>query len=518
MGLFSFLFNKNNDIKPEKQTQNKFENVEVRQGNIETNYIRISPANINDIKSSYIAIDLETTGLSATNDKIIEIGAVKFENCMKVGSYNTLIRIGSHIPEAATKVNHITDDMLNEHGIDPEIAYKEFVEFIGNTINGDNYIVAHNARFDLGFLKNTLELYGYDGVLNYVDTLYLSKSILKDLNNHKQGTVAKHFGIINDEEHRAEADAQTCGLILSNILNILEDNYKKIAEKSALTSEEKEVAAVILQSLLINGYDISKIGFYRNSSGYVDVTQIYTIFKFKLGKNGSYIITDKNTAASCNVNIGDCTKTEGIDNCRVFFNNRQELENLSSIILDIYNCFTKNSLNHSYTNRYEAEFLSNASFTFISENDIPDLINDYDQRDLEKANLLKAKEEAKIKASEQKAAAKLKKQLSEEDKIKKAEERKKKEESQKLMYQNLLEKSEHYTDDQIRKIIEISAGTGKRSVIQMDDDSNIIKIYMSVADASKEVNIAPKTIRDVANGKYKHAAGFCWMYTDQYFN
>ena len=71
------------------------------------------------------------------------------------------------------------------------------------------------------------------------------------------------------------------------------------------------------------------------------------------------------------------------------------------------------------------------------------------------------------------------------------------------------------TKEDVLKISKLSSEMGKRAVLQLNDDGQIIKIYESVSEASKSVGIAPKTIRDVANGKYKHGGGFCWKYADQ---
>lgn len=79
----------------------------------------------------------------------------------------------------------------------------------------------------------------------------------------------------------------------------------------------------------------------------------------------------------------------------------------------------------------------------------------------------------------------------------------------------MLESGHPFTFEEIQSIAIHSAENGKRAVLQLDDDGNILKIYESVAEASKRIGLAPKTIRDVANGKYKHGGGFCWKYADE---
>lgn len=166
--------------------------------------------------NEYIAFDIETTGLNRTNDRIIEIGAVLYQNGQISNKYGTLIHSVNHIPQSASRVNHITDEMLL-NAPSEEQAYLEIIDFMKNAISGDVPLVAHNASFDISFLKNTLERLGYNGNLKYIDTLALSKKKL-DLCNYKQQTVADFFGIDNKNAHRALDDAETCGMIFAKLL------------------------------------------------------------------------------------------------------------------------------------------------------------------------------------------------------------------------------------------------------------------------------------------------------------
>lgn len=96
--------------------------------------------------SDYTVIDVETTGLNYNNDEIIELGAIKYRNFMEVERFQTLIKPQTHIPESATAINYITDDMVKNQ---PSIADKlpDFLNFIGNDI-----LVGHNVGFDIRFI------------------------------------------------------------------------------------------------------------------------------------------------------------------------------------------------------------------------------------------------------------------------------------------------------------------------------------------------------------------------------
>lgn len=205
MGLFDNFFKKlireQNEIIGDKNSLVTYENVT-------KDYL--------SYLNEYIAFDIETTGLNRTNDRIIEIGAVLYQNGQISNKYGTLIHSVNHIPQSASRVNHITDEMLL-NAPSEEQAYLEIIDFMKNAISGDVPLVAHNASFDISFLKNTLERLGYNGNLKYIDTLTLSKKKL-DLCNYKQQTVADFFGIDNKNAHRALDDAETCGMIFAKLL------------------------------------------------------------------------------------------------------------------------------------------------------------------------------------------------------------------------------------------------------------------------------------------------------------
>lgn len=188
----------------------------IEEGTVRTREVRINDEVLESLKNRYIAFDVETTGLNSYNDRIIELGAVMFENGEITKSFGTLINAGVSVPPQVSAVNHITDDMLLDAPSEDE-AYASFMGFLGDALDGETIICAHNARFDMGFLYQTFKRLGYRANIKYVDTLYLSRRKLS-LYNHKQGTVADHFGIVNRDAHRAESDAEVCGKILWKLL------------------------------------------------------------------------------------------------------------------------------------------------------------------------------------------------------------------------------------------------------------------------------------------------------------
>ena len=162
------------------------------------------------IHEGYVAFDLETTGLDYHTDEIIEIGAVKVRNGEIIDTFESLVRPKRSIPEEASKINHITDEMVQNAPAFWEVIPK-FLEFVG-----DDTLAAHNVKFDYSFLCTAcLRINGgIECPHVYMDTLAISRWKWPDLPNHKLGTVAKHVNYKPGNAHRALADAMTVHAIL----------------------------------------------------------------------------------------------------------------------------------------------------------------------------------------------------------------------------------------------------------------------------------------------------------------
>ena len=212
MGIFDKLFKKKaiesqqsipvKQDKQEKTTVNmvtqKAEPIVKEQlirGYVGTYKKQVDYATVKELKKRYIAFDVETTGLSPMNDKIIEVAAVLFENGEIIKGYSSLVNPEVFIPYSATAINHITNEMVKDAPKEC-IVYAELVDFLGDALKQQTTICAHNASFDMNFLSETLMRLGYDGKISYVDTLSLSRSLIKGLHNYKQDTVAMYFDLV----------------------------------------------------------------------------------------------------------------------------------------------------------------------------------------------------------------------------------------------------------------------------------------------------------------------------------
>lgn len=156
--------------------------------------------------STYIILDLETTGLSPIFNEIIEFGAIKMNGGEIVSREQFFIKPSSPLPKHITDLTNITEEMLEEKGISKEEGLKRILDFCGDSI-----LVAHNAKFDLGFLNQKSIDYGLKSVNNLtIDTLWISRFLNPTAKRHSLERLAQRIGINYDPfiSHRADYDAE----------------------------------------------------------------------------------------------------------------------------------------------------------------------------------------------------------------------------------------------------------------------------------------------------------------------
>ena len=153
-------------------------------------------------RPDYVVFDLETTGLSPETDKIIEISAVRVKGGKVEKSFSTLVNPGRRIPTAASKVNGITDAMVADAPVLKD-ALEQFLLFIEKDI-----LVGHNIHsFDMKFLNHAMEeLYKRELGNDYIDTLFMARSCMKELAHHRLVDLAAYFHISTEGAHRALND------------------------------------------------------------------------------------------------------------------------------------------------------------------------------------------------------------------------------------------------------------------------------------------------------------------------
>ena len=153
------------------------------------------------LDSTFVVFDIETTGFSAVNDRIIEIGAVKVENGMITEKFSEFVNPERPIPFEIEKLTSINDRMV-EDAPNISVILPKFMDFCGSSV-----LVAHNADFDTGFIRHNCEVLGLTYDYTYVDTLGIARSFLEGLKNYKLDTVVEAMGCTLANHHRAVDDA-----------------------------------------------------------------------------------------------------------------------------------------------------------------------------------------------------------------------------------------------------------------------------------------------------------------------
>ena len=153
----------------------------------------------------FTAFDTETSGITPTNSRIIEIGAVRFTKDGIISKWSKLFDPDQILSPFIINLTHITQEMVD--AADPINNHiRDFLTFLGSSI-----IVAHNAQFDLNFLNAECENCGLPVTKNQaIDTLQLSRILFPEAEYHKLDYLADYFGIDKGSSHRALDDAITC--------------------------------------------------------------------------------------------------------------------------------------------------------------------------------------------------------------------------------------------------------------------------------------------------------------------
>lgn len=164
-------------------------------------------------EDTYVVFDVETTGLSAVYDTIIELAAVKVRDGDIIDRFESFANPHHRLSATTINLTGITDDMVENA---PEIA--EVLERFSNWAE-DAVLVAHNATFDMGFLNVGYKKMGLEKAKNpVIDTLELGRFLYPELKNHRLNTLAKKFDIELTQHHRAIYDAEATGYLLMKML------------------------------------------------------------------------------------------------------------------------------------------------------------------------------------------------------------------------------------------------------------------------------------------------------------
>ncbi len=167
---------------------------------------------------SFVALDVETSGLNPDDDKIIEIGMAKILDGELIDKYSTLINPRRLISPNIVELTGITQDMLADKPVIEDII-GDILEFIG-----DYPILGHNVNFDYGFLKKAAVNSGYSFEKQGIDTLRLARRLLPEVEHKNLDYLCSYFGIDAGNSHRAYDDAVSAWKLFLRLYSIKPDD------------------------------------------------------------------------------------------------------------------------------------------------------------------------------------------------------------------------------------------------------------------------------------------------------
>lgn len=187
-------------------------------------------------EATYVVFDLETTGLSSMDDRIIEFGAVKVIEGMTVERMQMFVNPKQTLTSFITEKTNITQAMVDQ-ALTEDLLIGQWMSFIG-----DSVLVAHNAGFDVGFLNQCLLRNGYEPLKNSViDTLDFGRALINDRRSYRLGALSKHYKINYDDTvaHRADYDAEVLVGVFQKMLNSSElSHYKTLDQLNDLNTPD----------------------------------------------------------------------------------------------------------------------------------------------------------------------------------------------------------------------------------------------------------------------------------------
>ena len=212
------------------------------------------------LSGDFVAFDIETTGFSPQDCRIIEIGATKISNGKITDTFSTFVNPHVPIPYDIEQLTTITDLMVKD-APDIEDVLPEFLEFCEGCV-----LVAHNADFDTSFIRANCERMGLSYDYTALDTVALSRAMLPNLKHFKLHQVAKELKVTLETHHRAVDDADCCGNIFIKLSKRLMDkgitNLDEVNEmghsSDDLIKKSKSYHVIILAK-----NDIGRINLYR---------------------------------------------------------------------------------------------------------------------------------------------------------------------------------------------------------------------------------------------------------------
>ena len=207
-----------------------------------------------------VVFDIETTGFSPVNNKIIEIGAVKVCGGEVVDRFSTFVNPQVPIPFEIEKLTGIRDDMVMDAPLIEEVL-PQFLSFCEDCV-----LVAHNANFDMSFIMENARRQGLADSFTYVDTVGIARVLLPHQAKHTLDAVAKTLNISLENHHRAVDDAECTAWIYVKFLQMLsEQGIETLSQVNAMGAASVELVRKLpsYHAIILAKNDLGRINLYR---------------------------------------------------------------------------------------------------------------------------------------------------------------------------------------------------------------------------------------------------------------
>ena len=209
---------------------------------------------------TYIAIDLETTGLSPKLDRIVEIGAVRVEDGQITDELKLFVDPGRELPARITELTGITQDMLKD-AVSQETAIRQVTDFCEDLV-----LLGHNILFDYSFLKRSAVNHGLPFVHQGIDTLKLARNFLPDAESRRLEDLCTYYHIETAHHHRAVDDAACTAEIFVKFIQMFKDKDAFDLDQVNEMGKSNESAIRKMPTyhvIILAKNDIGRVNLYR---------------------------------------------------------------------------------------------------------------------------------------------------------------------------------------------------------------------------------------------------------------
>lgn len=213
-----------------------------------------------DLKGTFVVFDIETTGFSPINNRIIEIGAVKVTEGEITDRFSSFVNPDVPIPFRIEQLTGINDNMVLE-APQIDVVLPQFMDFCQNST-----MVAHNASFDMSFIMENCDRLGIAHDFTYVDTVGIARVLLPDQAKHTLDAVAKTMGVSLENHHRAVDDAEATAEIFVKFIKLLEDDGKDTLQKvNALGESNPDIVKKLPthHAIILAKNNVGRMNLYR---------------------------------------------------------------------------------------------------------------------------------------------------------------------------------------------------------------------------------------------------------------